>query len=133
MYDPFTSTHLSQGATGANHVDVRSIHIYIHVPLTRCDNMLCACSICDIRIYIHAPLARCDTGLSLTMVFYHIYIHAPLARCDINANTQEVEDFDLHPRTSCEVRLIVTLINQLHTSFTSTHLLRGATCDCLQE
>ena len=73
--------------------------------------MLCACSICDIRIYIHAPLARCD----------------------INANTQEVEDFDLHPRTSCEVRLIVTLINQLHTSFTSTHLLRGATCDCLQE
>ena len=103
--------------------------ISIHAPLARCD-LSCAFACLDQVISIHAPLARCDLITRRQNVSIAISIHAPLARCDLEALGQQQSGLNFNPRTSCEVRHKVLVLLPIDIKFQSTHLLRGATCQC---
>ena len=57
----------------------------------------------------------------------NISIHAPRVRCDILEEVALQEYIHFNPRTSCEVRLSLTVSGEKSCLFQSTHLVWGAT------
>ena len=106
----FQSTHLVWGATSGSNTSQLIEKISIHAPRVRCDYWNKDDDPYDLRISIHAPRVRCD-----------LYT---------KSKVRLLQNFN--PRTSCEVRLPVTVFFSIIFAFQSTHLVWGATkFDCL--
>ncbi len=108
-----------------------ALNVSIHAPLARCD-LVYWWRYSPFYVSIHAPLARCDVCCLLCSLVPSVSIHAPLARCDSLSDFANYLHIGFNPRTPCEVRRALLYLVMQGRMFQSTHPLRGATYDGVQ-
>ena len=108
----FQSTHLMRGATYGLEFLGRDTVISIHAPHARCDFVLNSPQPSQ-QISIHAPHARCDFTTFSTLFNSVLFQSTHLMRGATSPSLYLPKLVNFNPRTSCEVRHVVTYSQQM--------------------